>query len=245
MPMGSFPPPRSNLGKEYESTANARSAAAVTITSGADQTDTTAKLPFQSAHLRQKVSRFGGMINESSAVHIPQQRWERPVQGPSGTAESDFNKRHSPAQSNVYVGIPGYSGYRPHGAHHRVMGEGAAPPSHARPLQQLDTSKQPYIMPVVGYSGHVRGSHSSYGTSHWKNSGAVNPNNRPAASRPWDGRDVAGRPHGGQTPGDFGRYKADPEEEQKRREAEEANEILELRSMGIRALLKKKPDWQH
>ena len=49
----------------------------------------------------------------------------------------------------------------------------------------------------------------------------------------------------GQTPSDFGRYKADPEEELKRREAEEANEILELRSMGIRAMLSKKPAWKH
>ena len=37
----------------------------------------------------------------------------------------------------------------------------------------------------------------------------------------------------------------DPEEEAKRREAEEANEILELRSLGIRAMLNKKPPWQH
>ena len=51
---------------------------------------------------------------------------------------------------------------------------------------------------------------------------------------------MAGRPFGGQTPGDFGQYAVDPVEyEQQKREADEANEILELRSMGIRALLKK------
>ena len=82
----------------------------------------------------------------------------------------------------------------------------------------------------------------SFGTSHWKNSGGVNINNKAAASLPWDGRDSAGRPFGGWTPGDGGRYDPDPEEEQKRRQAEEANEILELRSLGIRALMAKKPE---
>ena len=100
-------------------------------------------------------------------------------------------------------------------------------------------------MPVVGYSGHIRGladADKNYGTSHWKNSGAVNPQNKSAASMPWDGRDVAGRPFGGWTPSDGGVQNLDPEYEQKKREADEANELLELRSMGIRALLTKKPE---
>ena len=75
-------------------------------------------------------------------------------------------------------------------------------------------SKQPYIMPVVGYSGHIRGladADKNYGTTHWKNSGFVNESRKPAASMPWDGRDVVGRPYGGATPGDFGKYEVDPE----------------------------------
>ena len=100
-------------------------------------------------------------------------------------------------------------------------------------------------MPVVGYSGHIRGladADRNYGTSHWKNSGNVNPTHKAAASLPWDGRDVAGRPFGGWTPRDGGTYVADPDYEQKRKEADEANEILQLRSMGIRALMAKKPE---
>lgn len=134
---------------------------------------------------------------------------------------------------------------QPHGSHPAVLGASAAPDPHNRPVSALDTSKQPYIMPVVGYSGHIRGladADLSYGTTHWKNSGAVNPQRKPAGARPWDNRDGAGRPHGGHAPGDFGVYQEDPEFEQKRREADEANEILQLRSMGIRALLAKKPE---
>lgn len=97
-------------------------------------------------------------------------------------------------------------------------------------------------MPVVGYSGHVPLAKDSYGTTHWKNSGGVNVNNKSAASMPWDGRDSAGRPYGGWTPSDGGTYDADPEEAEKKRAAAEANEILELRSMGIRALMKKQPN---
>ena len=110
-------------------------------------------------------------------------------------------------------------------------------------MSALDKSKRPYIMPVVGYSGHIRGladADQNFGGSHWKNSGEVT-GNKSAASMPWDGRDVVGRPHGGWTPGDGGVIQVDPEWEQKKREADEANEILELRSMGIRAMLKKDP----
>lgn len=179
---------------------------------------------------------------ESHAVHIPSQGSFVSVGALDN--DNDFESRCRPEVTNVFAGIPGYAGYKPHGSHPSVLGTNAAPAPHARPLAQLDTSKQPYIMPVVGYSGHIRGladADKNYGTSHWKNSGFVNATHKPAASRPWDGRDIAGRPHGGQTPGDFGRYQEDPEYEQKRKEAEEANEILELRSMGIRALLKANP----
>ena len=202
-----------------------------------------AQQPFTTASLRPVVSKFGGMVMESHAVHIPQQAGGVSV----GAADDDFDyeSRCKPSVTNVYAGIPGYTGYKPHGAHHSVLGTSSAPPPHALPMSAVDTSKQPYIMPVVGFGGHIRGladADKNFGASHWKNSGSVNAANRPAASRPWDGRDVAGRPHGGQTPGDFGQYEEDPEYELKRREAEEANEILELRSMGLRALLKKSPE---
>lgn len=193
-------------------------------------------LPFQSANLRPVVSRFGGMISESPAVDIPVQ--PRSAASPPGSA-TDFNQRHAAALSNVYAGIPGYQGYKPHGSHHNVLGESAAPKPHSQLQQNVDTSHQPYVMPVVGYGGHVRRSQETFGASHWKNSGNIT-GHKPAASQGWDNRDVAGRPFGGQTPGDFGQYAVDPVEyEQQKREADEANEILELRSMGIRALLKK------
>ena len=80
----------------------------------------------------------------------------------------------------------------------------------------------------------------NYGTSHWKNSGSVT-GHKAAASLPWDGRDVTGRPFGGWAPSDGGVHAVDPDYEQKK-EAEEAMEILELRSMGIRALMAKKPE---
>ena len=191
------------------------------------------------SNVRPVVSRFGGMVMEGHAVHIPKQ-----VGGVSvGAADNDndFESRCKPAYSNVYAGVPGYTGFKPHASHPKVLGMSDAPQARQRPMAQLDTSKQPYVMPVVGFTGHIRGladADKNYGTTHWKNSGAVNKSHQPAAARPWDNRDVAGRPFGGHAPGDFGRYPVDPEYELKRREAEEANEILELRSMGIRALLR-------
>lgn len=198
-----------------------------------------AGMAFQSAHLRPMVSRFGGLINESNAIHIPSQSWEKGKPAPTDTA---FEARHKPEQSNVYAGIPGYAGYKPHGSHPGVIGRQAAPPSHFRTMSSLDRTKHPYVMPVVGYSGHLPSSKDSYGTTHWKNSGGVNVNNKSAAATGWDNRDSAGRAHAGQTPGDFGTYEVDPEYEKKAKEAAEANEILELRSMGIRALMKKQPN---
>ena len=183
------------------------------------------------------------MVLESSSVHIPKQASS--VSVGAADNDNDFESRCQPSVSNVYAGIPGYAGYRPQGSHPSVLGTNASPPAHDLKTSALDTSLQPFIMPVVGYSGHIRGladADRNYGTSHWKNSGNVNPTHKAAASLPWDGRDVAGRPFGGWTPGDGGTYVADPDYEQKRKEADEANEILQLRSMGIRALMAKKPE---
>jgi hypothetical protein len=200
------------------------------------------KAPFETANLRPVVSRFGGMVMESSAVHIPAQASS--VSVGAADNDNDFESRCKPEVTNVYAGIPGYAGYRPQGSHPNVLGTNAAPAERAAPRAALDTSKQPYIMPVVGYSGHIRGladADKNYGTSHWKNSGNVT-GHKAAASLPWDGRDVTGRPFGGWAPSDGGVQSADPEYDQKKREAEEAMEILELRSMGIRALMAKKPE---
>lgn len=198
--------------------------------------------PTATANVRPVVSRFGGMVLESHAVHIPEQTSHVSVGAHDN--DNDFESRCTPTVANVYAGIPGYTGYKPHGSHPSVLGTDSAPEAHTRATSSLDTSKQPYIMPVVGYKGHIRGladADKNYGTSHWKNSGAVNAHCRPAASKPWDGRDEAGRPFGGQTPMDRGRYEQDPDYEAKVKDAAERNEILELRSMGIRAMLKAKP----
>ena len=198
-----------------------------------------AKAAFETANLRPVVSRFGGMVMESSAVHIPKQASS--VSVGAADNDNDFESRCQPSVTNVYAGIPGYQGYRPQASHPNVLGTDTAPAERNLPRSALDTSKQPYIMPVVGYSGHIRGltdADKNYGTSHWKNSGNIT-GNKAAASLPWDGRDGTGRPFGGWTPNDGGLQFVDPEYEQKKREAEEANEILELRSMGIRAMIAK------
>ena len=100
----------------------------------------------------------------------------------------------------------------------------------------------PHIaVPVVGYSGHLRNHRGdawkSFGTTHWKNSGGTG--TKPAAAKVWDNRDGAGRPFGGWTPHDGGRYDEEPDYDHKVKEAEEANELLNLRSMGIRGAMEK------
>ena len=79
-----------------------------------------AQQPFTTASLRPVVSKFGGMVMESHAVHIPQQAGGVSV----GAADDDFDyeSRCKPSVTNVYAGIPGYTGYKPHGAHHSVLG---------------------------------------------------------------------------------------------------------------------------
>ena len=207
-----------------------------------------AKQPFETANVRPVVSRFGGMVYESSAVHIPAQVSSVPMGAMDN--DTDFESRCRPEVTNVFAGIPGYQGYKPHGAHHKVYGTDSAPQAHNGEKSAADLSHQPYIMPVVGYAGHIRGladADKNYGTTHWKNSGQINPTHKAAASKGWDGRDSTGRPFGGWTPGDFGRYPegvnpGDEEYEREKREADEANEILELRSMGIRALIQNRPE---
>ena len=75
-----------------------------------------AQQPFTTASLRPVVSRFGGMVMESHAVHIPQQAGSVSVGAMDD--DTDFDSRCKPSCTNVYAGIPGYTGYKPHGAHH-------------------------------------------------------------------------------------------------------------------------------
>lgn len=126
--------------------------------------------------------------------------------------------------------VPGYTGYRVHGSHPTVKGESSAPRPHAPAYAAYDGSGRPMVMPVVGYSGHLRHtheSHVSYGTSHWKGAGTVIPRTPSPPGRRGIG------PFSGSPPA-----RLTPEEEQAERDADEANEILQLRSMGIRSALK-------
>lgn len=110
---------------------------------------------FETANMRTVVSRFGGVVQESNAVHIPKQGSSTAV----GAADNDldFDSRFKPSCANVYAGIPGYAGFRPQASHHKVLGERTAPPARHRPTAALDTSGHPYVMPVVGFTGHIRG----------------------------------------------------------------------------------------
>lgn len=159
----------------------------------------------------------------------------------------DFVSRHKADVVSFGAGIPGYSGFKPHGATVLWGDRPGSPPLEPHlglgGNSSLDLSKQPYVMPVPGYSGHIRGHRGdgwkSFGTTHWKNAGQVT-GHKPAAATAWDNRDGAGRPFGGYTPKDGGVQHHDPDEAIKAREAEEANELLQLRSMGIRTAIEQK-----
>lgn len=111
----------------------------------------------ETANLRTVVSRFGGIIQESTTVHIPKQGLVAAGALAAMDNDTDFESRHKPACANVYAGIAGYTGFRPQGTHHHVLGSNAAPPPRQRPTSALDTSGHPYVMPVVGFTGHIRG----------------------------------------------------------------------------------------
>ena len=111
----------------------------------------------ETANLRTVVSRFGGIIQESTTVHIPKQGLVAAGALAAMDNDTDIESRHKPACANVYAGIAGYTGFRPQGTHHHVLGSNAAPPPRQRPTSALDTSGHPYVMPVVGFTGHIRG----------------------------------------------------------------------------------------
>ena len=188
----------------------------------------------ESTHLRPTVSRFGGMIQEGNAVAIPNQTWDQ--NAPLWGSPHDFATRHRPSLEVYGAGVPGYTGYKPHGSS-PVQAGGLMKP-HSPTYAAHDPSLQPQAMPVVGYSGHVRStkdSNASFGTSHWKPAAAPGVPMVGAAATMAGGTHVDGY-WVDQDLDDDGVI--DEEFIKERREMEEANELLELRSMGIRAALK-------
>lgn len=128
------------------------------------------KVVTESTHKRQVVSRFGGMIDEGHATAMPSQTWNEQSQALWGN-EYDFNARHPTQHATLTAGVPGYSGFRPHGNSYLYPDSNQLPKPHARDMFALDTTQRPTYMPPPGYSGHLRAtkeSHVSYGTSHWK-----------------------------------------------------------------------------
>ena len=86
-------------------------------------------------------------------------------------------------------------------------------------LSAYDDSKQPTYMPPPGYMGHLRNTKENcFGTTAYKRGSHFR-----AGLKSWQSPDPP----------------SSPEEELKRREADEANEILQLRSTGLREALKK------
>lgn len=75
------------------------------------------------------------------------------------------------------VGIPGYAGHVPHGVPLDELGRPMRPASapsisvRAPEYKALDRSGMPKMMPLVGYTGHLRRTKESnvcFGTSHWR-----------------------------------------------------------------------------
>ena len=210
--------------------------------------------PREQTHFRAEVGRFGGMINAGHATAIPNGHdqpagWQPAADGVPlwgegsnfSPARSEFLTRHKPEIKSYGAGVPGYAGFKAHGKNNPFETELFAPHKGLSGNHAIDVSGQPYAMPVVGYSGHLRNHRGdawkSFGTTHWKNSGKTG--TKPAAAKIWDNRDSAGRPFGGWTPKDGGVYSVEPDYDQKVKEAEEALELMNLRSMGIRAAQEK------
>jgi hypothetical protein len=147
----------------------------------------------EGTYLRSVISRFGGMIQEGTAVQIPPQTWDRNL----SASPTSFRSRSvgRPTHSIVGSGVPGYMGWVPHGkgqtvgernandrAANRARFVAMSQRYHATDYKSLDRSLMPKRMPVVGYSGHLRNTKESvscYGTSHWR---PVVPTSRAAAS---------------------------------------------------------------
>ena len=148
-------------------------------------------------HCREVISKFGGVIKESTAVAIPKQPWhERKNREYLAISPDSFRSRSPPTHVVVGGGIAGYKGHKPHAPQWSVPqrradrnsaylapyleAEGisteAYPPQKPQTIDRfahVDQSvyKKRSDLPP-GYAGHVprvKGNATeSFGTSHWR-----------------------------------------------------------------------------
>ena len=168
----------------------------------------------EAPYLRSTVSRFGGMVAQGHTVSIPTKAFAIQQQASGEVDHANFNSRYQANLTTFCPGVPGYTGFKPHGSATMNMNP------HAYISGMHDPSEQPRVMPPPGYAGHLRSakagdSPNAWGTSHWRPTNNKHGVATPARSPP-------------KAPA------LSPELEAERREAEEANELLELRSLGIR-----------
>jgi hypothetical protein len=131
---------------------------------------------------------------------------------------TNFNQRYGPSVTTYGPGVAGYGGFKPHGT---TTGNLEA---HSYLSGMHEPQKQPYVMPPPGYAGHLRNANagdatSTWGTSHWKIGQTPKGVGSPTRSPP-KGPTMS------------------PEQLAEKRDMDEANELLDLRSLGIRAALK-------
>jgi len=175
-------------------------------------------------YLKSTVSRFGGTVWQGATVSLPQKAFDIQAAAPTQVDHSNFETRYQPNLTTFGAGVPGYTGFKPHGT--TTLNVDA----HAYISGVHDPSLQPYVMPPPGYSGHLRSAsrgdaNNGWGTSHWKPA-----TNKPGVASPT------------KSPPKYAGPPMSPEQEAEIREAAEANELLDLRSMGIRAALRAAPD---
>lgn len=143
------------------------------MTSQPHRNETMSKAATERAYMRSVISKFGSIIKVGTAVQIPPQTWDEPREG--AVQALSFRKRVPPEFEIVSAGVPGYAGHLPNGAipHRDYTTLRGANSNHAHRHDRwaMDRSLQPTRLPIVGYSGHMRGtkgSLESYGTSHWR-----------------------------------------------------------------------------
>ena len=173
----------------------------------------------EAPYLRTVVSRFGGVVAQGNTVSIPTTAFEIAGHGLHQPVDhTNFNQRYGPSVTTYGPGVAGYGGFKPHGT---TTGNLEA---HSYLSGMHEPQKQPYVMPPPGYAGHLRNANagdatSTWGTSHWKIGQTPKGVGSPTRSPP-KGPTMS------------------PEQLAEKREMDEANELLDLRSLGIRAALK-------
>jgi hypothetical protein len=153
-------------------------------------------------HCREVISKFGGVIKESTAVAIPKQPWhERKNREYLAISPDSFRSRSPPTHVVVGGGIAGYKGHKPHAPQWSVPqrradrnsaylapyleAEGIStetyPPQKPQTIDRfahVDQSKFKKRSDLPpGYAGHVPrvqgNATESFGTSHWRTSKPV------------------------------------------------------------------------